>query len=78
MNPYEHSRPFRSPSFQRPQHNSLPPRPRTQEDTIKTHEFQIERKTFVFLLRENPRGRFLRIIEEGGKNPTASSFHPLA
>jgi hypothetical protein len=27
---------------------------------------RIERKTFVLTLKENPRGRFLRISEEGG------------
>jgi hypothetical protein len=32
---------------------------------------QIERKTFVFTLRENPRGRFLRITEDvGGRRDT--------
>ncbi|HXI72077.1 MAG TPA: RNA-binding protein [Verrucomicrobiae bacterium] len=35
------------------------------EDTLKDCELQIERKTFVFVLKENPRGRFLRIIEAG-------------
>jgi len=25
---------------------------------------QIERKTITFILKENPRGRFLRIVEE--------------
>jgi hypothetical protein len=34
------------------------------EDTIKTDKIQIERKTFVFTLKENPRGRFLRITED--------------
>ena len=33
---------------------------------MKSEEVPIERKTFVFLLKENPRGRFLRIIEESG------------
>ncbi len=27
-------------------------------------KIQIERKTFVFALKENPRGRFLRITED--------------
>ncbi len=27
---------------------------------------QIERKTFIFTLKENPRGRFLRITEDVG------------
>ena len=31
---------------------------------MKTDKVQIERKTFVFTLKENPRGRFLRITED--------------
>lgn len=47
------------------------PRPFVQEDTIKTIEVQIERKLFVLTLKENPRGRFLRISEEvGGRRNT--------
>ena len=34
------------------------------EETLKTDKVQIERKTFVFALKENPRGRFLRITED--------------
>lgn len=34
------------------------------EDTIRTDTIQIERKTFVISLKENPRGRFLRITED--------------
>ena len=34
------------------------------EETIKSDKVQIERKTFVFTLKENPRGRFLRITED--------------
>ena len=34
-------------------------------------QIQIERKNFVFILKENPRGRFLRIIEDvGGRRNT--------
>ena len=41
------------------------------EDTLKTEKVQIERKTFVFTLKENPRGRFLRITEDvGGRRDT--------
>ena len=36
------------------------------EDTLKSGQIQIERKTFVFTLKENPRGRFLRITEDVG------------
>ena len=34
------------------------------EETLRTDKIQIERKTFVFALKENPRGRFLRITED--------------
>jgi hypothetical protein len=34
------------------------------EETIKTGRIQVERKVFVFTLKENRRGRFLRITEE--------------
>lgn len=40
------------------------PRPQIQEDTLKSDKVQIERKTFLFALKENPRGRFLRITED--------------
>jgi hypothetical protein len=39
-------------------------KPPVAEDTIKTDKIQIERKTFVISLKENPRGRFLRITED--------------
>lgn len=42
-----------------------------QEDTVRTEKVQIERKTFVLSLKENPRGRFLRITEEvNGRHDT--------
>ena len=34
------------------------------EENIRKDEVQIERKTFVFTLKENARGRFLRITED--------------
>jgi len=50
---------------------SQPPKPHVQEDTLKSAVVQIERKTFVFTLKENPRGRFLRITEDvGGRRDT--------
>ena len=52
-----------SPSKNRPQ---MQPRSLVQEDTLKSGEVQIERKNFFFRLKENPRGRFLRISEEAG------------
>jgi hypothetical protein len=33
---------------------------------LQTHSIRVERKHITFDLRENPRGRFLRIIEEVG------------
>jgi hypothetical protein len=42
------------------------PKPPIAEDTLKTEKIQVERKTFVITLRENPRGRFLRITEDVG------------
>ena len=41
-------------------------KPPVNEDTLRTEKIQIERKTFVFTLKENPRGRFLRITEDVG------------
>ena len=43
---------------------AVPPRPHVPEDTIRTEKLQVERKTFVLALKENPRGRFLRITED--------------
>jgi len=41
------------------------------EETLKTDRIQIERKTFVVSLKENARGRFLRITEDvGGRRDT--------
>jgi hypothetical protein len=41
------------------------------EETLKTDKIQVERKTFVISLKENPRGRFLRITEDvGGRRDT--------
>src|SRR2546426_4836296 len=46
-------------------------RPGSGEETLKTDKIQIERKSFVFALKENPRGRFLRITEDvGGRRDT--------
>lgn len=39
-------------------------KPAVVEETIKTDKIQIERKTFIISLKENPRGRFLRITED--------------
>jgi hypothetical protein len=49
-----------------PDYQQQAPRPFVQEDTLKTAEIQIERKFFVFALKENAKGRFLRITEDAG------------
>lgn len=54
----EGNRPYSSGSY------GGPPKPHVSEDTLRTEKIQIERKTFVFTLKENPRGRFLRITED--------------
>ncbi len=42
-----------------------------QERELISEQIQIERKVFSFSLRENPRGRFLRITEDvGGRRDT--------
>jgi hypothetical protein len=47
------------------------PKPPVQEDTILSSQLQVERKMFTFTLKENPRGRFLRITEDvGGRRDT--------
>lgn len=59
-----------SPYGHRPSHGyssqgySSQPKPHINEDTLKSEKIQIERKTFIFTLKENPRGRFLRITED--------------
>ena len=62
--------PYPSHSYGAPKYNAQP-RPPVNEDTLKSAEVQIERKFFVFTLKENPRGRFLRITEDvGGRRDT--------
>jgi len=56
------------PHGDRPYASNKPP---VTEDTLKSAKIQIERKTFVLALKENPRGRFLRITEDvGGRRDT--------
>jgi PurA ssDNA and RNA-binding protein len=55
----------------RPYQSYGQPKPPVNEDTLKSEKIQIERKTFIFTLKENPRGRFLRITEDvGGRRDT--------
>lgn len=42
------------------------PKPMVQEDTLASGLVDIERKTFAVALKDNPRGRFLRITEKNG------------
>jgi len=43
----------------------------SNEDIINSTTIQVERKTFIFTLKKNPRGRFLRITEDvGGRRDT--------
>jgi len=47
------------------------PKPHVPEEAIRTETLQIERKTFLLALRENPRGRFVRVTEDvGGRRDT--------
>jgi len=57
-----------SPYGDRPQGDRPygPPKTPVAEDTLKSSKIQIERKTFILTLKENPRGRFLRITEDVG------------
>jgi hypothetical protein len=48
-----------------------PPKQHVPEETIRTERIQVERKQFVFALKDNPRGRLLRITEDvGGRRDT--------
>ena len=58
-------RPYQGQGYQQSGYQQTP-RPFVQEDTIKSAEFQVERKFITVTLKENPRGRFLRITEEAG------------
>jgi hypothetical protein len=41
------------------------------ENELLSEQVQIERKTFSFDLKENPRGRFLKVTEDvGGRRDT--------
>jgi hypothetical protein len=57
-------RPAPRPFNQSPEWSPGPPKPPVPENALKTGEVQIERKFFIFSLKENPRGRLLRITED--------------
>lgn len=52
-------------------HGNPGPKPAVIEETIHTEKIQVERKLFLISLKENPRGRFLRVTEDvGGRRAT--------
>lgn len=54
-----------SPYGHRPHHRHPgPPRQPLPEESLRTEKLNVERKLFIITLRENPRGRFLRITED--------------
>lgn len=81
MNDHEQPSPFhkrtlpdtsgRAPFVRQPHAGYDQPYQRVNEDTLKTAEVQIERKSFILTLKENTRGRFLRVTEDvGGRHST--------
>jgi len=60
---HEHRYPTSSSNGYR---NSGVPHPPPPEETLRSEKFQVERKVFILSLKENPRGRFLRITEDVG------------
>jgi hypothetical protein len=65
------------PSNLRPTHGDSPKSgPPVQEITLLRQEILIERKGFSLALKENPRGRFIRIVESNG-NYFASIIVPI-
>lgn len=58
MTPYSHS------ESGRPPRGSGGRRPHVEETTLRTEKIQVERKLFIFTLKENARGRFLRVTED--------------
>jgi len=57
-------RPTPRPFNQSPEWSPGPPKPHVIETALKSGEVQIERKFFIFSLKENPRGMLLRITED--------------
>lgn len=50
------------------------PRPYVQEEILNQKFIQVERKVFAIALKENVRGRFLRITEEANDKHTTVIF----
>lgn len=57
---------LRPQGFYRNDWSHQPSKPPVNEDLLKSGSVQVERKTFVFALKENLRGRLLRITEDAG------------
>ena len=53
------------PARRPPQWQKPPQKTHAIEDVLHSSEVQVERKFFSFQIRENSRGRILRITEEG-------------
>jgi len=54
------------------------PRPPVMETTHQEMEIQVERKFIAVALKENTRGRFLRIMEDGGGHHRSSVIIPIS
>lgn len=50
----------------KPRPYGVQPKPPPQETTLLRSEVLIERKEFSIALKENPRGRFIRVVEQNG------------
>lgn len=61
-----HEQPYGRWSQSQPRSPQFSQKTHIQEDNLKTEEMQIERKNFKLSLKENTRGRLLRITEEIG------------
>src|SRR5689334_10840860 len=55
------------PNQKTPPSSASAERPQVHEELLKIARAQVERKQFTLMLKENEKGRFMRITEEGGK-----------
>ncbi|NJM55860.1 MAG: PUR family DNA/RNA-binding protein [Verrucomicrobiae bacterium] len=60
----ERPSPYQRPYAPRHPYSPHPQKPHVPEETLCTEKLQVERKSFIFTLKENARGRFLRITED--------------
>ncbi len=61
--PSPYGRQYRSPQ---PPRDAGFQKPHVEESTLTSATIQIERKSYSLTIRENVRGRFLRIVEDTG------------